>query len=255
MVLNKGVFFQAVNVVAYVVTIAVNGLAGSTTLLGGVTSADVSNSYPTLVTPAGFTFAVWGIIYALLMVFAVYQLLPRNRSKPFLSQVGVLFGLSSVCNICWLFLWHYGYVTYSLVLMFALLASLILIYRRLDIGRAAVFLKEKICVHLPFSVYLGWISIATIANVSVAFVAAGWDGWGIEPSTWAVAIIGVALVLTLAVLATRKDVAFSLVVVWALVGILSKQSEVQSIVLAAEVAIAVTLIAVCAVIVVSKFKR
>jgi benzodiazapine receptor len=254
-VLNKGVFFQAINVVAYVVTIAVNGLAGSTTLLGGVTSADVSDSYPTLVTPAGFTFAVWGIIYALLLVFAVYQLLPRNRSKPFLGQVGLLFGLSSAFNICWLFLWHYGYITYSVALMFALLASLILIYLRLGIGRAAVSLKERICVHLPFSVYLGWISIATIANVSVALTAAGWDGWGIEASTWAVAIICVALVLTLAVLATRKDAAFSLVVVWALVGILSKQSGYPNIVLAAEVAIAVILLAVAAVVLVSKFKR
>jgi benzodiazapine receptor len=255
MVSDRGVFFQAVNVVAYLVTIVVNGLAGSTTLLGGVTSADVSDSYPTLVTPAGFTFAVWGIIYALLLVFTVYQLLPRNRDKPFLSQVGLLFGLSSVCNICWLFLWHYGYVTYSLVLMFALLTSLILIYQRLDIGRAAVSLKEKICVHLPFSVYLGWISIATIANVSVALTAVGWDGWGIPDATWAVVIIGVALVLTLAVLATRKDVAFSLVVVWALVGILSKQSDFQDIVLAAEACIVIILLAVVAVVLVSKFKR
>jgi len=255
MVSNRGVFFQAVNVVAYVVTIVVNGLAGSTTLLGGVTSADVSDSYPTLVTPAGFTFAVWGIIYALLLVFTVYQLLPRNRDKPFLSQVGLLFGLSSVCNICWLFLWHYDYVTYSLVLMFALLASLILIYQRLGIGRAAVSLKEKICVHLPFSVYLGWISIATIANVSVALTAVGWDGWGIPEATWAVVIIAVALVLTLVMLATRKDVAFSLVVVWALVGILSKQSDFQNIVLAAEACIVIILLAAVAVVLVSKFKR
>jgi benzodiazapine receptor len=255
MVLNKGVFFQAINVVAYVVTIAVNGLAGSTTLLGGVTSADVSDSYPTLVTPAGFTFAVWGVIYMLLLVFTVYQFLPRNRDKPFLSQVGLLFGLSSVCNICWLFLWHYDQITYSLVLMFALLASLILIYQRLDIGKSAVSLKEKLCVHLPFSVYLGWISIATIANVSVALTAAGWDGWGIPDATWAVAIISVALVLTLAMLATRKDVAFSLVVVWALVGILSKQSDFQNIVLAAEACIAIILLADVAVVLVSKFKR
>jgi benzodiazapine receptor len=255
MVSDRGFFFQAVNIVAFVVMIVVNGLAGSTTLLGGVTSADVSDMYPTLVTPAGFTFAVWGVIYMLLLVFTVYQLLPRNRNKPFLSQVGLLFGLSSACNICWLFLWHYDLITYSLVLMFALLASLILIYQRLDIGRAVVSLKEKLCVHLPFSVYLGWISIATIANVSVALTAVDWDGWGIPDATWAIVIIAVALVLTLTMLATRKDVAFSLVVVWALFGILSKQSGFQNIVLTAEVAIAVILIAVCAVIVVSKFKR
>jgi len=255
MVSNRQVFFQAVNIVAFIVTVAVNGLAGSTTLLGGVTSADVSDMYPTLVTPAGFTFAIWGVIYTLLALFVVYQALPKNRDKTFLSQVGVLFGLSSVCNVCWLFLWHYDYVTYSLVLMLALLESLILIYLRLDIGRATVSLKEKICVHLPFSVYLGWISIATIANVSVALTAVGWDGWGIPDATWAVVIIGVALVLTLAMLAARKDVAFSLVVVWALVGILSKQSDFQNIVLAAEVCIAIILLAIVAVVLVSKFKR
>jgi len=252
---NRLVFFQAVNIVAFIVTVAVNGLAGSTTLLGGVTSADVSDRYPTLVTPAGFTFAIWGVIYTLLLLFVVYQALPKNRDKPFLGQVGMLFGLSSFCNVCWLFLWHYDLIAYSLVLMLALLASLILIYRRLDIGRAAVSLKEMALVHLPFSVYLGWISIATIANVSVTLTAVGWDGWGIPDATWAVVIIGVALVLTLAMLATRKDVAFSLVVVWALVGILSKQSDFQNIVLAAEVCIAIILIAVCAVVVISRFKR
>jgi len=255
MVSDNRVFFQAVNVVAFVVTIAVNGLAGSTTSLGGVTSADVSDMYPTLVTPAGFTFAIWGIIYTLLALFTIYQLLPRNRDKPFLSQIGLLFALSSILNVSWLFLWHYNHVTYSLILMLALLSSLILIYRRLDIGRATVSLKERICVHLPFSVYLGWISIATIANVSVALTAAGWDGWGIADATWAVAIIAVALVLTLAVLATRRDVAFSLVVVWALVGILSKQSDFQNIVLAAEVCIAIILLAVVAVVLVSRLKR
>ena len=255
MVLNRPVFFQAINIVAFIVTVAVNGLAGSTTLLGGVTSADVSDMYPTLVTPAGFTFSIWGVIYTLLVLFVVYQALPKNRNKPFLGQVGMLFGLSSFCNVCWLFLWHYDLITYSLVLMLALLASLILIYRRLDIGRAAVSLKEMALVHLPFSVYLGWISIATIANVSVALTAVGWDGWGIPDATWAVVIIAVALVLTLAMLATRKDVAFSLVVVWALVGILSKQSDFQNIVLAAEACIAIILLADVAVVLVSKFKR
>jgi benzodiazapine receptor len=255
MVSDRGVFFQAVNIVAFILTVVVNGLAGSTTVLGGVTSADVSDMYPTLVTPAGFTFSIWGVIYTLLLLFVVYQALPKNRDKPFLSQVGVLFGLSSVCNVCWLFLWHYDLITYSLVLMLALLASLILIYRRLDIGKAAVSLKEMAFVHLPFSVYLGWISIATIANVSVALTAVGWDGWGIPDATWAVVILCVALVLTLAMLATRKDLAFSLVVVWALVGILSKQSDFQNIVLAAEACIAIILLAAVAVVLVSKFKR
>jgi hypothetical protein len=253
--LNKQFFFQAVNVVAFVVMIVVNGLAGSTTVLGGVTSADVSDMYPTLITPAGFTFAIWGIIYTLLLLFTVYQLLPKNRDKPFLSQVGLLFGLSSACNICWLFLWHYDYITYSLALMLALLASLILIYLRLGIGKTAVSIKEMVFVHLPFSVYLGWISIATIANVSVALTAVGWDGLGIEASTWAVAIICVALLLSFAVLATRKDIAFCFVVVWALLGILTKQSEQEGIVLASEIGIVLLLVAIVVTVVASRLKR
>ncbi len=244
MVLSRPVVFQAVNIVAFVVTITVNVLAGSTTLLNGVTSGEVSDLYPTLVTPAGFTFSVWGVIYMFLLVFIVYQALPKNRDKPFLGQIGLLFALSGAFNVSWLFLWHYRMVTYSLVLMFALLATLILIYLRLGIGKTAVSLKEMVLVQMPFSVYLGWISIATIANVSVAFVAAGWGGGGIEPSTWAVVIICVALLLSLAMLATRRDIAYSFVVIWALVGILEKQSENPSIVFASEIGIVLLFVAV-----------
>lgn len=255
MVLNRQFFFQAINVVAFAVMIVVNGLAGSTTLLGGVTSADVSDMYSTLITPAGFTFAIWGVIYTLLLLFTVYQLLPRNRDKPFLQQIGLLFALSSACNVCWLFLWHYDYITYSLVLMLALLASLILIYLRLGIGKTAVSVKEMAFVHLPFSVYLGWISIATIANVSVALTATGWDAWGIEPSAWAVVIICVALLLSLSVLVTRKDIAYSFVVVWALVGIMAKQSAYESIVFASQIGIVLLLVAIGVTVAASRLKR
>jgi translocator protein len=255
MLLKNPVFLQAINIVAYVVTVLVNGLAGSTTVLGGVTSADVSDMYPTLVTPAGFTFAIWGIIYALLTLFVIYQALPRNKNKEFIQKVGVFFALSSVCNVCWLFLWHYNYISASLILMLGLLLSLILVHRRLDIGKTMGDIKEWLFVQLPFSVYLGWISIATIANVSVALTAAGWDGFGIGSATWAVLIIAVAVVLSLAMLLLRKDVAFNLVVVWALFGILSKQNAYDDIVLACELAIVVILVAAATVVVYSKLKR
>jgi hypothetical protein len=256
MVLNRErIFFQALNIVAFVVTIVVNGLAGSTTLLGGVTSGEVSDLYPTLVTPAGFTFSIWGIIYTLLFLFIVYQTLPKSRDQPFLGRVGLLFALCCVFNASWLFLWHYEMVTYSMVLMLGLLVTLIAIYLRLDVGGAVVSIKEMTFVHLPFSVYLGWISIATIANVSVVLTALGWGGWGVEPSTWAVVIICVALVLTLAMLVTKKDIAYSLVVVWALVGILAKQSEYENIVLASQIGLVLILVAIGATLVVSRLKR
>jgi benzodiazapine receptor len=240
---------------SYVGMVVVNGLAGSTVVLNGVTSADISDKYPTLITPAGFTFAIWGIIYALLFLFTVYQALPRNRDKSFLDEIGVLFVLSSLFNISWLFFWHYDLIVYSLVLMVGLLATLILLYLRLDIGRRTVSLKEMAFVQLPFSVYLGWISIATIANVAVSLTSIGWDGWGIEASVWAVAIICVALILSLFMLATRKDIAFNFVVMWALLGILTKQSEHQSIVFASEIGIVLLVVAIGVTVAVSKFKR
>jgi len=238
-----------------VATVAVNGLAGSTTLLGGKLSAEVSDLYPTLITPAGFTFSIWGIIYTLLLVFVVYQGLPRNRGKSFLRQISFLFALSGVLNILWLFLWHYEFISFSVVLMFGLLAALVAIYLRLGVGRAGVAFRERVLVHVPFSVYLGWITVATIANVSVALTAAGWDGGGVQPVDWAVVVIAVAVLIAVIAVVTRKDVAYSLVIVWALFGIMSRQIENQTIVLTAEVGMAIVLVAIAVVAVVSRLRR
>jgi len=255
MSLKKGVFLQSLNVVAFIVTLTVNILAGRTTLLGGKISGEISDLYPTLITPAGYTFAIWGVIYTLLLIFSVYQALPRNREQPFLRQISFLFALSGALNIIWLFLWHYEILSPSVLLMFALLATLIAIYQRLDIGRARVALREKVFVHLPFSVYLGWITVAAITNVAVALTAVGWDGAGIDPMTWAILVTIVALIVTLAVITTRKDAAYSLVLIWALVGIMSNQSENQTVVLTAEVSIAIILIAIATTAIISRLRR
>ena len=255
MPLKKSVFLQGTNVVAFMVTVAVNILAGSTTLLGGKTSGDISDLYPTLITPAGYTFSIWDLIYALLLIFVVYQALPRNREQSFLSRVSFLFALSGVLNVLWLFLWHYEIVSFSVLLMFALLTALIAVYLRLGIGRAGVALRERVLVHLSFSLYLGWITVASLANVAVALTAVGWKGGGIDPVTWAILVIVVALIVTLVVVVTKKDVAYSLVLVWALVGIMAKQSEHHTVVLAAEGSIAVILIAIVAMAIVSRLRR
>jgi len=246
---------QIVNIIVFVVTVGVNSLAGATTLLNGRTSGQVSDAYPTLITPAGFTFSIWSIIYILLAVFVVYQALPRNRDKPFLYRISFLFILSGLLNVFWLFLWHYGFITYSIILMFGLLASLIAIYLRLNIGKAAVSFKERVCVHLPFSVYMGWITVATIANVSVALTFVGWDGGGIDLAIWAVLVIAVALLITLIAIVARKDVAYSLVIVWALGGIMAKQSSNQTIFWATGLSIVVLLIAVAVMTVPSRLKK
>lgn len=230
------------NIVAFILTVIVNSLAGSTTLIGGQDTAAVSDKYPTLVTPAGYVFAIWGIIYLLLGVFVVYSALPKQKSSDFVSRIGWLFVISSILNIAWLFVWQYEILAASAVIISAFLLSLIAIYLRLNIGKGRVTLGEKLAVHLPFSVYLGWLSIATIANISATLVAYSWDGFGISPEIWAILIVAVVLVLTMLMLGIRKDIAYALVVVWALVGISVNQSN-TNVVLATQVGAVIAAIA------------
>ena len=251
---NGSALLRWLNVVAFVLTVIINGLAGSTTLIGGVNTAFISDSNPTLITPAGFTFAIWGIIYLLLGVFVVYQALPSQKEKEYHKQISWLFILISIANISWIFLWQYNQLTLSLPVIFLLLIGLILIYTRLGIGKTQVPLKEKLAIHTPFSVYLGWITIASIANVAVTLVSLNWDGFGINPETWAILIIIIALLLTLTILATRKDVAYSLVITWALFGIISKQTN-PNIVTTAEASAIIILIALAIVIILTKLKK
>ncbi len=116
-------------------------------------------------------------------------------------------------------------------------------------------MREKLAIHVPFSVYLGWITIASIANVSVTLVSVNWNGFGISPEIWATLIIIVALVITLLVLATRRDIAYGLVIVWALIGIAVKQSGNQNIVTLTEASAIVILMALAATVLLSKLKR
>jgi len=255
MAANSSVLLKMSNVIAFVLTVIVNSLAGSTTLLGGVNTATISDSNPTLITPAGSTFAIWGIIYVLLGIFVIFQTLPSQNEKEYHKQIGWLFVLSSIANIAWLFLWQYELLALSIPLMLLLLASLILIYTRLGIGRTQVSLREKIAIHTPFSVYLGWITIATIANISVAAVSLNWDGFGINPETWATLIIIVALLITLLVTAIRKDIAYGLVIIWALIGIASKQTETPNIVTLAQASAIVILVAMVATILLTKLRK
>jgi hypothetical protein len=147
----------------------------------------------------------------LLGIFVVFQTLPSEKGKDYQNRIGWLFVLSSLLNVLWLFLWQYEYLSLSVVLMFLFLATLIAIYMRLNIGKSAVSLREKLAGQLPFSVYSGWITIASIAHVAVFLVSENWDGFGISQETWATLILIIALLITLLVIVTRRDVAYGLV--------------------------------------------
>jgi len=255
MVAKNPVLLKWSNIIAFAFTVIVNSLAGSTTLIGGVNTAQISDSNPTLITPAGYVFSIWGIIYVLLGVFVIFQALPSQKEKEYTKKIGWLFVLSSIINIAWLFLWQYEFLSLSVILMFLLLATLILIYLRLGIGKSKVTLREKLAVHVPFSVYLGWITIASIADVSVTLVSVNWEGFGIGPEIWASLIIIVALLIGMLVVATRKDIAYGLVIVWALIGIAVKQSGNQNIIMLTQTSAIIILLALSVTILLSKLKR
>jgi benzodiazapine receptor len=243
------------NILAFIFTIIVNSLAGSSTIIGGKVTAEISDANFTLITPAGYTFSIWGIIYVLLGIFVVYQALPSQKGKDFHNKIGWLFILSSIINITWLFLWQFEYLIFSVVLIFMLLGSLAAIYLRLDIGKSKVELREKIAVHLPFSTYFGWITIASIANIATTLVSLDWDGFGINPETWASLIIIIALLLSLIVVVTRKDVAYGLVIVWAFIGISAAQTANQNIVTLAQISAVIVLLGLIGTIVINKLRQ
>jgi hypothetical protein len=222
------------NLLGFLGTVVVNALANILPI-NNIKTGELSDLYPNLFVPAGLTFAIWGLIYVLLAIFVVYQLIPSVRRDPqkvdFVQRIGLLFFICSIANIGWIFAWHYKIVPLSLALMLILLGYLIAIYLRLNIGKSEAPKTEKYLVHLPFSVYLGWITIATIANVTALLVDIGWNQntWGLGEQFWAVAVIIVGIAIALAVLFTRKDIYYCLVVDWALLGILIKRLSVTTV--------------------------
>ncbi len=245
---SRAVALQVGNIIAFITTLTINGLA-NTSVLGGKTTAQISNQYPTLITPAGYVFAIWGIIYAFLAVFVFYQALPRNRSKEFQKQISTLFILSSVFNVIWIFLWGYNYVAASVIPIVVLLACLAAIYIRLKIGKSNITRREKVCLHLPLSIYFAWITVATAADVAAALSAAGWVKWTSADAVWGIFAAAIILAVAIMIVTARKDFAYGLVVIWAFVGIAVNQSAVSSIVYTAYLGAVVVAAAIIATVV------
>jgi hypothetical protein len=220
------------NLLGFLGTVVVNALAVILPI-NNITTGELSDLYPNLFVPAGLTFSIWGLIYVLLGIFVIYPLIPSVRRDAqkvdFVRRIGPLFFISCLANIGWIFAWHYKIVPLSLVLMLILFGSLLAIYLRLNIGKSEAPRAERYLVHLPFSVYLGWITIATIANVTALSVNINWNAWGLGEQFWAVAVIIVGIAIALSVLFTRKDIFYCLVVDWALLGILLKRLSVTGV--------------------------
>lgn len=231
------------NVIAVFATIIVNALANIIPI-GGNLTGDISDSIPNLFVPAGLTFAIWGVIYVLILCFAFYQLADLfgriKTSGEYINNISFWFILGSLGNIVWIFLWHYEQILLSMIPIVVLFLSLLIIYLRLNIGRSNAPKMERYLIHLPISVYLGWLTVATIANVTAVLVTLDVGGLVLGEVLWTVLVIIVAMIITLLVIYQRQDVGYSLVIIWALIGIIIKQyGSFQMIVLTASVAAAI----------------
>ena len=221
--MTKDTLRQLANALSVVLALTVNILATALPLNGQNTGA-ISDRFKVYFIPAGYVFAIWGIIYIGWIAFAIYQTLPAEKQSPRLRRLGYLFALSGVLNAAWLFCWHYNQFGLSVIIMFSLLCLLSASYRRLNIGRTAVSQAEKWSVDIPFSVYLGWITVATVANVADFLYSINWNGFGVAPQVWAIIMLCVASLLGLLVALSRRDSGYLLVLVWSFVGIAVKQA-------------------------------
>ncbi len=219
---------KALVAVTYAAMITVNYLANALPLNGRRTG-DVSDAYPSLFTPAGVTFSIWGLIYLLLGMHVLYQLglfrgdQLRDDRDALLNRIGVLFSVSSLANTAWVFAWHYDIIPLSAVLLIVILVCLILITNTLR--TASLTGRERWFVGVPFSVYFGWSTVATIANITVLLVSWHWNGFGLSESTWAAVIVVVGMAIGTAAMLRNRDVAYGLVLIWAYLGILLRQTS------------------------------
>lgn len=201
--------------IMYVLMMIINGLANSIPL-NGITTGAVSYKYPNLFQPSGITFSIWGVIYGMLLVYLIYQytLIGKNISnetRQLYDKINLIFALTSILNGAWLFAWHYDQMIISTFIIALLLISLIIL------TRLSVSLDH--ITKSAFSIYLGWITIATIANITIALVKYGMPGFNQSATLLTVLILFIGLMISILWVVRYKDFAFGAVIIWAYLGI------------------------------------
>lgn len=205
-----------VSAIFLAVTLVINTL-GAVGLINGLSQKEISDMYPTLITPSPSTFSIWGVIYSLLII-AVIVMIVKNKVPYFQSsidQISVLFWISCLFNIAWIVAFSFVLVELSVIFIFGLVITLSFICMKL------VKIQEgrRWLLSLTFGLYTGWLFIATVVNIAAALVKQGWDGFGLPESTWAGTILVIAVALVIGVLLKNRNAAFPLPVAWAYFGI------------------------------------
>ena len=236
---------QLSNIVALIVTIVINYLS-NTGIFNGNTMATVSASYQNLFTPAGYAFSIWGLIYIGLGAFVIYQskgLFGSSATPAIVQKVGWAFVVSCFANCLWVVAWLYNYTGVSVLIMIVLLLSLLRIAKRTRMELDLITLKEVALEWWPFAIYLGWICVALIANISAYLTKIKWAGFGISAVSWTVIMIGAAVVINLFLTWQRNLRESAMVGAWALVAIaVANRGGIQSIFYVALTAAAILLL-------------
>lgn len=199
--------------------IAFNWLAAKG-YVNNVTPEIISDRYPTFITPAGYAFAIWSLIYLGLIVFSVYQALPSQTANPRFLKIRSIYILNCAANCFWIYLWHHDAVALSLSLMLVLLATLAYINKVLQSAGGA----ESWLARVPFGIYFGWVTVATILNATIALVALGIDLSRSATNVAAAFLLIFAALLGVVIRLKMKSAAYALTVAWALTAIAVKQS-------------------------------
>ncbi|CAM4130812.1 TspO/MBR family protein [Saccharibacillus endophyticus] len=230
---RKGLFFLSstsknpykwLNAILFIAVIVVNALA-TTLPLAGRDTREISDMYKNLLTPAGFAFSIWSVIYVLLLGFIIYAFVAERKGRASAAAPGPLFAVTCVLNMAWLFCWHYLLVELSVVVMLLFLVTLILIYLRTRLDNERLEVLDILFVKVPFSMYLGWISVATIVNISALFAKHDFGTFGLGDAGWAIVMVIVAALLAFAIGFRFRDGVYPLVFAWALYAISVEQSD------------------------------
>jgi len=214
--------------VLFLGVIAVNALANILPI-NGFNTGQVSAFYPNAFVPAGFTFSIWGVIYLLLLSYTIgytyYTLKQQQFPKAFIfiERINIYFLMTCVLNMAWILAWHYLQIELSVVIMLLFLSTLIQLFLKSNTMDNGLTSTQKFILQTPFIVYLGWISVATIANITALLVAYKWTAFNIAPVYWSAAMILIAILLAVLMLKKFRSIAFALVVAWALWGIYNAQ--------------------------------
>lgn len=219
--LNKTL--PVITLLTYIIMITLNALA-SILPINGRDTGQISDFYANLFAPAGITFSIWGLIYLLLLGYSIYQFsiyrTKNDNIKKLLIMISFVFTINSIANSFWILAWHYDNILLSLILMLVILSTLIVINIRLRNEKLSFI--QHIFIRLPFTVYLGWITVATVANVTTYLVSIGWNRFGIAEYLVTDVIIIVAALIGFVATIYYKSIAYALVIIWAYAGIALK---------------------------------